>query len=88
MEEARGTNGQQDVDQSKVDPEWVMELEEKRVEAEKKLADAVMVMAEASRMQAEVARTQAHITGTLVELVQRQSEEIRALLEARRLPEL
>ncbi|CAK1580469.1 unnamed protein product [Parnassius mnemosyne] len=75
-------------DQSKVDPEWVMKLEEKRVESEKKLADAAMVMAEASRMQAEVARTQAHITSTLIELVQRQSEDIRALLEARRLPEL
>ncbi|CAH1993045.1 unnamed protein product [Acanthoscelides obtectus] len=43
----------------RINKDWVIELEEKRVEAEGKLLSAALVMAEASRIQAEASRMQA-----------------------------
>ncbi|CAH0731055.1 unnamed protein product, partial [Brenthis ino] len=67
--------------QSKIDPEWVKGLENRRVDAETKLAEAALIMAESTRTQAEAAKVQADTMRSLVELVRVQQENIHALIE-------
>ncbi|CAH0728395.1 unnamed protein product, partial [Brenthis ino] len=52
--------------QSKIDPEWVKGLENRRVDAETKLAEAALIMAESTRAQAEAAKVQADTMRSLV----------------------
>ncbi|CAH0717079.1 unnamed protein product, partial [Brenthis ino] len=54
--------------QSKIDPEWVKGLENRRLDAETKLAEAALFMAESTRTQAEAAKVQADTMRSLVEL--------------------
>ncbi|CAG4984320.1 unnamed protein product [Colias eurytheme] len=51
----------------RVDPSWIVDMENRRIDAEQKLVDAMMIIAEARRDELDISRRQLALTETLAQ---------------------
>ncbi|XP_045510707.1 uncharacterized protein LOC123705746 isoform X4 [Colias croceus] len=65
----------------RVDPSWIVDMENRRIDAEQKLVDAIMIIAEARRDELDISRRQLALTETLAQALRELTNVLKNCLE-------
>ncbi|CAG4989967.1 unnamed protein product [Colias eurytheme] len=65
----------------RVDPSWIVDMENRRIDAEQKLVDAMMIIAEARRDELDISRRQLALTETLAQALRELTNVLKNCLE-------